>query len=99
MIFRVVTYTAGLLSFVYDMGVQLLPIGAAKSSVYDIQIAVRSSCCPIVIPSKISAVLCVFDGLSGSGVGVKASSVQILKWCTVWCVRIRWGSCVSWKLP
>ena len=46
------------------MGVQLLLVGAAESSTYDIPIAVRSSCRSIVIPAKLSALLCVLGGVS-----------------------------------
>ena len=64
------TYVAGLLMFrvncsfscAYDIGVQLLLLGAARSSIFFIPFAVRIPCCSVVMSSEFSVMLCVRGG-------------------------------------
>ena len=65
-----VTYVADLLMFrgkcsfscAYDICVQLLLLGAARSSIFSIPIAVRIPCCLVVISSRLCVMLCVLGG-------------------------------------
>ena len=67
-----VVYVAGLLKFrvncsfscAYDIVVHLLLLGAARSSIFSIPIAVMSPCCSVVTLSKFSVMLCVIGGVS-----------------------------------
>ena len=65
-------------SCTYDIGVQLL--------LFFIPIAVKSPCCPGVMSSRFSVILCVRWGGSDSGVGVSEISMPISSRC---CSKLR----------
>ena len=62
-----VTNVAGLLMFrvncssscANDIGVQLLLLGVARSTIFSIPIAVRNPCCSVVMSSRFYVMLCV----------------------------------------
>ena len=73
-------------SCAYDIGVNLLTLGAAWSSMFSIPLAVRSPCCSVVMSSRFSVMLCVIGGVSDSGVDVSEISMPISSWC---CSRLK----------
>ena len=84
-----VTYVDGLLIFrvkcsfscSYNIGAHLLRLGAARSSIVFIPLAVRSPCCLVVILSRFSDMLCVIGGVSDSGVGVSEIFIPVSSRC------------------